>query len=80
MYINSLDDKKGGKEKNDNEDDKQESKMGIVGADAKMPKRNDKINNANSRKWIRKLGACCPNHHIHNFARLMSIFIEGYKV
>jgi len=39
MYINSLDDKKGGKEKNDNEDDKQESKMGIVGADAKMPKK-----------------------------------------
>jgi hypothetical protein len=29
---------KGGKEKNDNEDDKQESKMGIVGANAKMPK------------------------------------------
>jgi len=40
MCINSLDDKKGGKEKSNNEDDKQDSKMvGIVGVDVKMPKR-----------------------------------------
>jgi hypothetical protein len=38
MCINSLDDKKGGKEKNDNKDDKQDFKMGIMGVYAKMPK------------------------------------------
>jgi hypothetical protein len=38
MCINSLDDKKSGKEKNDNEDDKQDFEMGIVGVDAKMPR------------------------------------------
>lgn len=79
MCINSLDDKKGGKEKSDNEDDKQDSKMvGDSGCRCQDAKKIDKINNGNLRKWLGELGACCPNHHVHIFAGWPPIFIGGY--
>jgi hypothetical protein len=40
--------------------------MGIMGADAK---KNDNINNGNSKKWLDELEACCSNYRMQIFVK-----------